>query len=72
MSSITMYVRKVSDAAPRSPDPSITDDTAFGRTTGLGLYDGGLRGDRLAALPVLSHVEQLIHDQDCDQQHQHS
>jgi len=42
---------------------------SLGRTSGLGHHDGGLRGDRLAASPGLSPVEQLIHDQDCDQQH---
>jgi hypothetical protein len=29
MSSIIMYVRKPSDAAPRSPDPPTADDTAL-------------------------------------------
>ena len=38
MSSIIVYVRKPSDAAPRSPDPPVTDDTAWphGRPGPLG------------------------------------
>jgi hypothetical protein len=37
-----------------------------------GHQDGGLCGNRMAALPGLSPVEQLIRDEDGDQQHQHA
>jgi len=60
-----MYVRKPSDAALPSPDPPVTDE--IGRLSGLGHNGGGLCADRLAALPGLPQVEQLIHDQDRDQ-----
>jgi hypothetical protein len=44
----------------------------LGRTGGLRHHDGGLRGDRMAALPGLPPAEQLVHDEDRDQQHQQS
>jgi hypothetical protein len=42
---------------------------SLGRTGSLGHHDGGLCGDRMAALPGLSPVEQLIYHQDRDQKH---
>jgi hypothetical protein len=42
----------------------------FGCPSALSRHDGGLRGDRVSALPRLPPAEQLIHDQNGDQQHQ--
>ena len=45
-------------------------ESRIGRTSGLRHHDGRLRGDRMAALPGLPPVEQLVDDEDRDQQYQ--